>query len=116
LIDYYYYTSNNCSHWNSNKWFEEKSENRTRKTINTFTTKDTYSWKITHNTESIAVGNLKPERWGSSLVQEKYLGEKACEKRHYINNNNNNNNNNISTDQNQEKHVMKIRKTYRINK
>jgi hypothetical protein len=25
---------------------------------------------------------LKPERWGSPLVQEKYLGEKACDKRH----------------------------------
>jgi len=25
---------------------------------------------------------LKPERWGSPLVQEKYQAEKACEKRH----------------------------------
>jgi hypothetical protein len=25
---------------------------------------------------------LKPERWGSLLVQEKYQEEKACEKRH----------------------------------
>jgi hypothetical protein len=25
---------------------------------------------------------LKPERWGSPLVQEKYRGEKACDKRH----------------------------------
>jgi len=25
---------------------------------------------------------LKPERWGSSLVQEKYQEEKACDKRH----------------------------------
>jgi len=25
---------------------------------------------------------LKPERWGSPLVQEKYQEEKACEKRH----------------------------------
>jgi hypothetical protein len=24
---------------------------------------------------------LKPERWGSLLVQEKYRGEKACDKR-----------------------------------
>jgi hypothetical protein len=32
---------------------------------------------------------LKPERWGSLLVQEKYQEEKSCDK---INNNNNNNN------------------------
>jgi len=25
---------------------------------------------------------LKPERWGSLLVQEKYQAEKACDKRH----------------------------------
>jgi hypothetical protein len=36
---------------------------------------------------------LKPERWGSPLVQEKYQEEKACDKRHPYNNNNNNNNN-----------------------
>ena len=27
-------------------------------------------------------GSLKPERWGSPLVQEKYQKEKACDKRH----------------------------------
>jgi len=34
--------------------------------------------------------NLKPERWGSLLVQEKYAEqkEKACDKRHNNNNNN----------------------------
>jgi hypothetical protein len=46
---------------------------------------------ITHNTESIAVWNLKPERWGSPLVQEKYQGEQACDRRQQHNNNNNNN-------------------------
>jgi len=25
---------------------------------------------------------VKPERWGSPLVQEKYREEKACDKRH----------------------------------
>jgi len=46
---------------------------------------------------------LKPERWGSPLVQEKYREEKACDKRHPYNNDNNddddddnNNNNNIN--------------------
>jgi hypothetical protein len=39
---------------------------------------------------------LKPERWGSPLVQEeKYRGEKDCDRRNN-NNNNNNNNNEIS--------------------
>ena len=47
-----------------------------------FTTKDSYIWNITHNTESTAVRNLKPERWGSPLVQEKYQEEKTCDKRH----------------------------------
>jgi hypothetical protein len=27
---------------------------------------------------------LIPERWGSPLVQEKYQGEMACDKRHII--------------------------------
>jgi hypothetical protein len=38
---------------------------------------------------------LKPERWGSLLVQEKYQEEKACDKRHPYDNNNNNNNKEI---------------------
>jgi hypothetical protein len=29
-----------------------------------------------------AVCSLKPERWGSPLVQEKYQEEKTCDKRH----------------------------------
>jgi hypothetical protein len=60
----------------------------------------------THNMEGTAAWNLKPERWGSPLVQEKGQGEKACDKRKLnntttttttTNNNNNNNNNNEST-------------------
>ena len=38
---------------------------------------------------------MKPERWGSPLVQEKYRAEKARDKRYPYNNNNNNNNNNL---------------------
>ena len=39
------------------------------------------------------VRNLNPERWGSLLVQEKYVNqkEKACDKKQNNNNNNNNN-------------------------
>jgi hypothetical protein len=46
--------------------------------------KTSYTWNITHNTESTAVWNLKPEWRGSPLVQEKCQEEKACD-----NNNNN---------------------------
>ena len=51
----YDYTSNNWSHQNSNKRLKEKFRSHTRKTLNTFTTKDSYTWYITRNTESIAV-------------------------------------------------------------
>ena len=48
-------TGNNWSHWNSNEKLKEKFGNRTRKTFDRFTTKDSYTWNITHNTESTAV-------------------------------------------------------------
>jgi len=48
-------TSNNWSHWNSNDKLKEKFGNYTRKTLDRFTTKDSYTWNITHNTESTAV-------------------------------------------------------------
>ena len=90
----YDYTSNNWSQWNSNEKLKEEFGSWTRKTSDRFTTKDSYTWNITHNTESTAVWNLTSERCGSPLVQEKYQAEKACDKRHPYNNNNNNNNNN----------------------
>jgi hypothetical protein len=49
------YTSNNYSHWTSNEKHKEKFGNCTRKTLDRFTTKDSYTWNITHNTESTAV-------------------------------------------------------------
>ena len=48
-------TSNNWSHWNSNEKLKEKFGNYTRKTFDRFTTKDSYTWNITHNTGSTAV-------------------------------------------------------------
>ena len=48
-------TSNNWSHWNSNEKLKKKFGNCTRKTFDRFTTKDSRTWNITHNTESIAV-------------------------------------------------------------
>ena len=89
----YDYTSNNWSHWNSSEKFKEKFGIFSRKTFNRFITKDSCTWNITLNMESTAVWSLKPERWGSPLVQEKYQEEKACDKTHPYNNNNNNNNN-----------------------
>ena len=48
-------TSNNWSHWNSNEKLKEKFGNCTRKTFDRLTSKDSYTWNITHNTESTAV-------------------------------------------------------------
>ena len=51
----YDYTNNNWSHWNSNEKLKEKLGSCTRKTLDRFTKKDSYTWNITHNTESTAV-------------------------------------------------------------
>ena len=40
---------------NCNKGFKEKSETPTKKTFNTFTTKDSYTWNFKCNTESTVV-------------------------------------------------------------
>ena len=48
-------TSNNWSYWNSNEKLKEKFGSCTGKTFDRFTTKDSYTWNITHNTESTAV-------------------------------------------------------------
>ena len=75
-------TSNNWSHCNCNEKLKEKLGSYTRKTFYRFNTKDSYTWNITHNKGSTAVWSLKPERWGSPMVQEKYQEGKACYKRH----------------------------------
>jgi hypothetical protein len=51
----YDYTCNNWSYWNSNEKLKEKFGSCTRKTFDRFTTKDSYTWNITNNTESTAV-------------------------------------------------------------
>ena len=51
----YDYTYNNWSHWNSNKKLKEIFGSCTRKTLDRFTTQDSYTWNITHNRESTAV-------------------------------------------------------------
>jgi hypothetical protein len=51
----YDYTGNKWSHWNSNEKLKEKFGRYNRKTFDRFPTKDSYTWNITHNTESTAV-------------------------------------------------------------
>ena len=51
----YNYTSNNQIHWNSKEKLKEKFVRCTRKTFDRFTPKDSYTWNITHITESTAV-------------------------------------------------------------
>ena len=51
----YDYIGNNWIHHNSKKRFKGKSGSHTRKTFNSFTTKDSYTRNITHNTESTAI-------------------------------------------------------------
>ena len=48
-------TGNNWSYRNSNKRFKDNSVSHNSKTFDRFTTKDSYTWNITHNTESTAV-------------------------------------------------------------
>ena len=49
------YTSNNWRQWNSKEKLKEKFGRYTRKPLDKFTTKDSYTWNITHKTESTAV-------------------------------------------------------------
>jgi flagellar basal body rod protein FlgB len=51
----YDYAGNNWSHRNNNKRFKQKFGSRTTKTFNRFTTKDSYTWNTTRNTERSAV-------------------------------------------------------------
>jgi len=55
IFEMYDYTSYNWSHWNSNEKLKENLGSCTRKTFDRFNTKDSYTWNITHNTESTAV-------------------------------------------------------------
>jgi uncharacterized protein YxeA len=51
----YDYTNSIWSHWNSNEKLKENFRSCTWKTRDRFTTKDSYTWNITHNTESTVV-------------------------------------------------------------
>jgi len=47
--------NNDNNNNNNNEKLKEKFGSGTRKTFDRFTTKDSYTWNITHNTESTAV-------------------------------------------------------------
>jgi hypothetical protein len=53
------------------------SGNDTRKSFNRFSTKKICTRNITHYKESVTIRNLKPEWWGSPLVQEEKHQEKS---------------------------------------
>ena len=48
-------TRKNWNYWNTNEKLKDKLGNSTRKTFDRSATKDSYTWNITHNTESTAV-------------------------------------------------------------
>jgi hypothetical protein len=54
--------------------------NNTRKAFNRFSTKNSCTRNITHYKESVTIRNLKPEWWGSSLVQEEKYQEKPVKR------------------------------------
>jgi hypothetical protein len=72
----YDYTSYNWSQWNSNEKLKEKSGSYTGKTFDRFTTADSCTGNISHNTEV-----LQCEWWGALLVHGKCREEKDCDKR-----------------------------------
>jgi hypothetical protein len=49
------YTHGDWSHQNSNNRFKEKFGSYTRKPFNRLAAEDSYTWNVTHNTDSIAV-------------------------------------------------------------
>jgi len=61
---------NNWRQRNSIKNFKEKCGSPARKIFSRYTTKYSYTWSITHNTESTAALNLKPERWVQQQQQQ----------------------------------------------
>jgi hypothetical protein len=61
--------------------FTEESGNHSMRTFSRFTTERSYTRNIARNTESTAVWIFTPERWGSSLVRQKYQEKNLCDKR-----------------------------------
>jgi len=70
------------SYRNSDRRFKEKFGSLVRRTFARFITKDSCTSNITHITGSAAELHLKPEWWGSPMVQE-CREEKVCDKRRW---------------------------------
>jgi hypothetical protein len=62
------------------KGLKKIPRNFTRKAFNRFSTKKSCTRNITHYKESATIGNLKPEWWGSPLVQEENYQEKPVKR------------------------------------
>jgi hypothetical protein len=60
------------------------SGNNTRKAFNRFYTKTSCTRNITHYEECATIRNLKPEWWGSPLVQEEKYQEKPVKREEEI--------------------------------
>jgi hypothetical protein len=63
---------------------QKKSGNNTRKAFNRFYTKYSCTRNITHYKESATIRYLKPEWWGSPLVQEENYQEKPVKREEEI--------------------------------
>jgi hypothetical protein len=60
------------------------SGNNSRKAFNRFSTRNSCTRNITHHKERATIRNLKPEWWGSSLVQEEDYQEKPLKREEEI--------------------------------
>jgi hypothetical protein len=56
------------------------NNNNNNKAFNAFSTKNSCTRNITHYKESATIRNLKPEWWGSPLVQEEKYQEKPVKR------------------------------------
>jgi hypothetical protein len=62
------------------KGLKKISVNYTRKAFNGLSTRNSCTRNITHYKESATIRNLKPEWWGSPLVQEERYHEKPVKR------------------------------------
>jgi hypothetical protein len=73
----YNYTNYNCSHWNSNEKLKDKCVSYTRKAKHSIDSlqKTALLGTSSRIIQKVPQCEMKPERWGSPLVQEKYQEE-----------------------------------------
>jgi hypothetical protein len=76
-LEMYDYTSYNWSHLKTNEKLKENPESYTRKTYDRFTTENSYTWNITHDTESNAGRNLNLSGAGITAGSREVPGRKC---------------------------------------